>query len=76
MSSTPPEIPRLAALLTVLSERIASMRGAPILLGIVLIFLNLLVQFVPGLGWFADYHILLHIGLIIALIGALLSSAL
>ncbi len=43
------------------------------LLGLLLVALNLVVQFVPGPGaWWVDRHLLLHIGLILALLGLLL----
>ena len=41
------------------------------LVGLVLIILNLLLQFFPG-NWIVDSHLFLHIGLITAIIGLLM----
>ncbi len=76
MSAASNDIPRLARTLATVSETMARIRGAPVLLGVLLILLNFVFQFIPALGWFADYNVLLHLGLVIALIGALFSSAL
>ena len=76
MSATPNDIPRLAAILTTVSENMARVRGAPVLLGALLVLANFILQFIPALGWFADYNVLLHLGVIMALLGALFSSAL
>lgn len=76
MSATPNDIPRLATILTTVSENMAKVRGAPVLLGALLVLVNFIFQFIPALGWFADYNVLLHLGVIVALLGALFSSAL
>ena len=59
-----------------LSEYISKRRGLPTMLAIVLVVINLVFQFVPGLEWFAHTNLLLHIGVIIGLLGILLSAAL
>jgi hypothetical protein len=41
-----------------------------------LVVINLIFQFIPGLEWFARTNLLLHIGVIIGLLGILLSAAL
>jgi hypothetical protein len=41
-----------------------------------LIFLNFILVFFPGLGWIADSNFLLHLGVIIAILGFLLAQAL
>ena len=48
------------------------------LLGVLLVILNLLLQFYPGpgSGWFVDSNVLLHIGVITSIIGLLLVRAL
>ncbi|MFQ5400717.1 MAG: hypothetical protein ACE5E7_14115 [Anaerolineae bacterium] len=44
------------------------------LIGVGFIFLNLLLQILPGpgSGWLVDSNLLLHIGLIVSIIGILL----
>jgi len=59
-----------------LSEYISKRRGLPTMLAIVLVVINLVFKFVPGLEWFARTNLLLHIGVIIGLLGILLSAAL
>ena len=45
------------------------------LLGVVLIVVNLVLQFVPGPGtWIADSNLFLHVGLLVSIIGILLIS--
>ncbi len=63
-------------LLTRLSEYIARRRGLLPLIGVGLILLNFVLQFVPGLELLSRYNVLLHIGLVVGLIGLLLSQAL
>ena len=65
----------LAQLATSTSEFLADRRGVPLILGFLLVFLNFFVQFIPTLGWFADYDVLLHLGVLFAVGGSLLSSA-
>ncbi len=47
------------------------------LTGVIFIILNLLLQFYPGPGvtWFVDSNILLHIGIITSIIGLLVIRA-
>ena len=66
----------LAQLMTALSNFLAERRGVPLLLGFILVTLNFFCQFVPALGWFAEYHVLLHLGVLLAIGGTLLSSVL
>jgi hypothetical protein len=44
------------------------------IVGVALIILNFVLQFMPGpgSGWFVDSNLLLHVGLIMSLIGILL----
>lgn len=58
-----------------LSEHIAHRKGLIPLIGIGLILLNLFFQFLP-VGWIKETNFFLHLGLILALIGFLLSWAL
>ncbi|HEX6385288.1 MAG TPA: hypothetical protein VF177_11510 [Anaerolineae bacterium] len=61
-------------LLDKLSDFIAERPGLLPLLGIALIFVNLILQIFPGpgSGWFVDSNLLLHLGLILGLFGVLL----
>ena len=63
-------------LLNRLSEYIARQRGLLPLLGVLLILLNFVVQFIPGLEGLSRYNVLLHLGLVVGLVGMLLSDAL
>lgn len=58
-------------LLDRLSDFVGERPGLLPLLGIGLIFLNLIVQFFPE-SWFSETNLLLHVGLIISLLGILL----
>jgi hypothetical protein len=55
---------------------LAGKRGLPLLLGLLLVVLNFFCQFVPALGWFAEYDVLLHLGVMLSIIGSLMSSIL
>lgn len=58
-----------------LSEFLAARKGLLPLVGLGLIILNLLIQFLTD-GWMAQTHLLLHLGLIIAILGFMLARAL
>jgi hypothetical protein len=58
------------------SEFLAHRKGLLPLVGMLLIFLNFILVFFPGLGWIADSNFLLHLGVIIAILGFLLAQAL
>lgn len=61
-----------------LNDFFAKWPGLLPLFGVLLVILNLLLQFYPGpgSGWFVDSNILLHIGVITSIIGLLLVRAL
>ncbi len=59
-----------------LSEFLARVRGLPVLVGIVLVIINLVIQFVPPLEFLARTNLLLHLGVIIGLFGLMLSRVL
>jgi hypothetical protein len=59
-----------------LSEFLSKRRGLPTLLAILLVIVNLIIQFIPGLEWLARTNLFLHLGVIVGLIGVLLSAAL
>jgi hypothetical protein len=58
------------------SEFLAHRKGLLPLLGILLVLLNFILNLIPGVGWLATSNILLHMGLIIAILGFLLAQAL
>jgi hypothetical protein len=51
-------------------------RGLPALVGVALIILNFVVGFLPGIAWLSWHNWLLHLGVILALLGLLLTEAL
>jgi hypothetical protein len=67
---------KINALVDFLSEFFAARKGLLILIGIVLVLCNGLLQFFPDIGWIGTSNLLLHLGIIIALIGVLLAWAL
>ena len=58
-----------------ISVFLAPRKGLLPLLGIVFIIINLIFQFFP-LGWLRESNLFLHLGVIIALLGFMLSWAL
>ena len=66
----------MSKLLDWLSEFLAHRKGLLPLLGMVLIVLNLILQFVLPPGWLTNSNLLLHIGLILAIFGLMLAWAL
>ncbi len=66
----------LSAFLDWLSGFLAPRKGLIPLIGMSLIFVNLLFQFIfPG-GWLATTNLFLHIGLLAAILGLMLAWAL
>jgi hypothetical protein len=63
----------------VLMQRIVDflerVKGLPILIGILLAILNFIVQYVPGLAFLSDNNLLLHLGVVVGLLGVLLTEA-
>ena len=59
-----------------LSEYLAHRKGLLPLLGIVLILLNLIFQFVLPPGWLVSSNLLLHVGLVVAILGLMIAWAL
>lgn len=61
------------------SDFIARMPGLPIIIAVGLIILNFIFQLLPAwpiVGWIADTHLWLHLGLILGFSGVLLGEAL
>jgi hypothetical protein len=59
-----------------LSDFLAHRKGLLPILGIVLVFLNGILRFIPASGWVGSSDILLHLGIIIAIFGFLIAWAL
>jgi hypothetical protein len=66
---------KLNQLLDVLSNYFAHRKGLLPLLGIGLVLMNFIFQFLP-LGWFSESNLLLHLGIILAVFGLILAWAL
>lgn len=63
----------ISGFLDKLSDYLAHRKGLLPLVGLLLIILNLLIQFIPGLEMLAEKNLLLHLGLIIAIPGLVLA---
>jgi hypothetical protein len=64
------------ALLDWFSEFLAHRKGLLPLTGLVLVIIDAIFQFLPGVGWLAETNLLLHLGVILAILGFLLAWAL
>lgn len=67
---------RFSHLLDGMSEFLAARKGLLPFLGIILIIVNGVLQFIPAAGRLASTNLLLHIGLVLALVGIMLAWAL
>lgn len=67
---------RLNRLLDFLSEYLAHRKGLLPILGLILVLVNAVLQFLPGNLWLADTNLFLHLGIILAILGFLLAWAL
>ncbi len=65
----------LSHLLDKVSSFLAHRKGLLPLVGLVLILFNFILQFI-GNGWMVESNLLLHLGLILAIIGFMLAWAL
>jgi hypothetical protein len=59
-----------------LSEFLAQRKGLLPLLGVLLVVINYLLQFFPAAGWVAETDLLLHLGILLAILGILVAWAL
>ncbi len=59
-----------------LSEFLARRKGLLPLIGLVLIILNLVFQFLLPPGWLVSTNLFLHLGIIIAILGLMIAWAL
>jgi hypothetical protein len=67
---------KINQLLDNISEYLAHRKGLIPLLGILLIIVNLLIQLFPISGWLVETNLLLHLGIIIAILGIMIAWAL
>ena len=67
---------RLNELIDKLSGFLAPRKGLLPIIGILIILLNLILQFFPGIGWLVESNLFLHIGVIVAILGIMLAWAL
>lgn len=66
---------RINRLIDDLSEFMAHRKGLLPLVGLLMVVISLIFQFFPG-NWLGETDILLHLGVIVAIIGFLLAWAL
>ena len=59
-----------------LSEFLAHRKGLLPLIGLLLIVVNLLFQFLLPPGWLTSTNLLLHLGLVVAILGLMIAWAL
>lgn len=69
-------IARINRFLDVMSNFLAVRKGLIPLIGILFIIVNLVLQFIPGTGWLVESDLLLHVGVILAVVGIMLAWAL
>jgi len=67
---------RLSRMLDILSDFLAPRKGLLPILGLILVIANAVLQFIPGSGWLATSNLMLHLGIILAILGFLLAWAL
>jgi hypothetical protein len=59
-----------------LSNYLALRKGLLPLLGVLLILINWIFQFFPGLGWLVNSNTFLHLGVVLSILGFLVAWAL
>jgi hypothetical protein len=57
-----------------LADFLERVKGLPILIGILLVLLNFIVQYIPSLVFVGDSNLLLHLGVMVGLLGVLLAE--
>jgi len=67
---------RFNQLLDTLSEFLSKRKGLLPTIGALLVLLNFILGLIPGVGWFADSDLLLHLGVIVAILGFMIAWAL
>lgn len=67
---------KLNLLLDRMSDFLAHRKGLLPFLGLLMVLANAILQFLPVSGWFVQTNLLLHLGVILAILGILLAWAL
>jgi uncharacterized membrane protein len=67
---------KLNLILDRMSDFLAHRKGLLPLLGLILVLINAILQFLPVTGWLVQTNLLLHLGIIVAILGILLAWAL
>ena len=57
-------------------DKMAMIKGLPVIIGLVLVIISFIAQFVPGLSFLTAGQWLLHVGIIVGLGGMLFSDTL
>jgi hypothetical protein len=69
-------IDRLSRFVDQLSEYLAERKGLIPMIGILLVVINLIFEFIPGLDFLTRSDIFLHIGVIVSIFGLMLARVL
>lgn len=67
---------RFNKFLDVLSDFLAKRKGLIPAIGILLVLVNFVLSLIPGLGWFVESDLLLHLGVILGILGFMVAWAL
>lgn len=62
--------------LDVFSDFLSKRKGLLPLIGILLILVNFVLSLIPGVGWFSESDLFLHLGVILAVLGFMIGWAL
>lgn len=57
-------------------DKLAMIKGLPVIIGLVLVIISFMAQFIPGLSFLTAGQWLLHVGIIVGLGGMLFSDTL
>lgn len=66
----------LSRQIDIVSEYLAHRKGLLLLVGLLFIIVNLILQFTLTSGWLRESNLLLHLGLVTAIIGILMARIL
>jgi membrane-bound ClpP family serine protease len=66
----------ISRMVDISSEYLAHRKGLLLLVGLLLIIINLILQFVLPPGWLIESNLFLHLGLVVAILGMLLARIL
>jgi hypothetical protein len=67
---------KFSLILDQLSDYLARRKGLLPVIGVLLVLANAVLQFIPSAGWLAQSNLMLHLGVIVAILGFLLAWAL